>query len=107
MGSAGFDCSGIIYFLNKHYPARNLQPHFLRQTFENIGKSVAVIGGGNAALDAARSALRIGAEKVMILYRRTRQEMPAYDEEIEAGLEEGIELHELVSPKKILGTNKI
>ena len=62
-----------------------------------------MIGGGNAAVDAARSALRLGARKVMILYRRTREEMPAYEEEIEEALKEGVELHELVAPKQILG----
>ena len=62
-----------------------------------------MIGGGNAAMDAARSALRLGARKVMILYRRTREEMPAYEEEIEEALKEGVELHELVAPKRILG----
>ncbi len=69
------------------------------------GKRVAVIGGGNAAIDAARSALRLGAASVSILYRRSREEMPAYEEEIEAALEEGVELHELVAPKRILGKN--
>jgi NADH-quinone oxidoreductase subunit F len=67
------------------------------------GKSVAVIGGGNAAVDAARSALRMGAEKVTILYRRTRVEMPAYEEEIEAALAEGIEIVELVAPVRVHG----
>jgi NADH-quinone oxidoreductase subunit F len=67
------------------------------------GRKVAVIGGGNAAVDAARSALRLGAEKVTILYRRTRAEMPAYEEEIEAALEEGVELLELVAPREIVG----
>ena len=66
------------------------------------GKRVAVIGGGNAAVDAARSALRMGADKVLILYRRTGEEMPAYEEEIEAALEEGVDLHELVAPKRII-----
>ena len=67
------------------------------------GKVVAVIGGGNAAVDAARSAVRLGAEKVLILYRRTRAEMPAYEEEIEEALKEGVELHELVAPSRVLG----
>jgi len=67
------------------------------------GRRVAVIGGGNAAVDTARSALRLGAENVLILYRRTREEMPAYEEEIEAALEEGVELHELVAPKRVMG----
>ncbi|MFC1640229.1 NADH-ubiquinone oxidoreductase-F iron-sulfur binding region domain-containing protein, partial [Gemmatimonadota bacterium] len=67
------------------------------------GRQVVVIGGGNAAVDAARSASRLGAKKVQILYRRTRAEMPAYDEEIEEALLEGIELHELVAPKRVIG----
>ena len=67
------------------------------------GKVVAVIGGGNAAVDAARSALRLGAAKVINLYRRTREEMPAYEEEIEEALKEGVELRELVAPRRIVG----
>ncbi len=69
------------------------------------GKIVAVIGGGNAAVDAARSALRMGADKVLILYRRTVEEMPAYEEEIEAALEEGVDLHELVAPERIIDSH--
>jgi NADPH-dependent glutamate synthase beta subunit-like oxidoreductase len=65
---------------------------------------VAVIGGGNAAVDAARSARRLGADRVTIFYRRTREEMPAYEEEIQAAIEEGIELVTLVSPTRVLGT---
>jgi len=65
--------------------------------------TVAVVGGGNAAVDAARTALRLGAGKVLILYRRTREEMPAYEDEVEEALNEGIELQELVAPKRIVG----
>ena len=65
---------------------------------------VAVVGGGSTAMDAARSALRAGASKVFILYRRTRMEMPAQIEEVRAALEEGIELRELVAPVQLLGT---
>jgi CO/xanthine dehydrogenase FAD-binding subunit len=61
---------------------------------------VAVVGGGNTAIDAARTALRCGAQKVVLLYRRTRPEMPAEDEEIEDAIKEGIELQFLVAPKK-------
>lgn len=71
------------------------------------GKRVAVIGGGNAAVDTARSAVRLGAAQVFILYRRTRDEMPAYEEEVEAALEEGVELHELVAPVRILGNGSV
>ena len=64
---------------------------------------MAVIGGGNVAMDSARSALRAGAEKVMVLYRRTRKEMPARIEEIENAEEEGIEFHFLVTPVRYIG----
>jgi 2-oxoacid:acceptor oxidoreductase gamma subunit (pyruvate/2-ketoisovalerate family) len=65
------------------------------------GQRVIVIGGGNTAMDAARSALRIGAREVRVVYRRTRSEMPAIREEIEQALEEGIILDELVSPVRL------
>jgi len=71
----------------------------------NIGQRVAVVGGGNVAIDAARTALRSGAKTVMILYRRSRQEMPANDEEILDAEEEGIEIRYLVAPTKIIGTD--
>jgi formate dehydrogenase beta subunit len=67
----------------------------------NVGKRVAVIGGGNVAIDGARVALRLGAEKVNIVYRRTRAEMPASPEEVEAALEEGIEIIFLAAPLKV------
>jgi len=64
-----------------------------------VGKRVAVIGGGNAAIDAARTAIRLGAESVTVLYRRTREEMPAYAEEIEEALQEGVVLRTLIHPE--------
>ncbi len=67
-----------------------------------IGKSAAVIGGGNVAIDAARVALRLGAEKVTLVYRRSEAEMPAYPEEIRAAREEGIEFAFLTAPVRIL-----
>ena len=69
------------------------------------GKRVMVIGGGNVAIDAARSALRIGAKDVSLLYRRSRQEMPANGEEIAAAEAEGVRINYLSSPAKILGSN--
>jgi formate dehydrogenase major subunit len=63
---------------------------------------VVVVGGGNTAIDAARSALRMGADKVTLLYRRTKKEMPAHDMEIEAALEEGVELVQLSAPTGIV-----
>jgi len=71
-----------------------------------LGTNVGVVGGGNAAIDAARVAIRNeNTKKVTILYRRTRKEMPAYEEEIEEALEEGIEIQYLVTPVKILTKN--
>jgi NADH-quinone oxidoreductase subunit F len=66
-----------------------------------MGGRVAVTGGGNAAIDSARSALRLGAKEVTILYRRTREEMPASPEEVVQALDEGIKIEFLVNPTKI------
>jgi NADPH-dependent glutamate synthase beta subunit-like oxidoreductase len=68
-----------------------------------IGKKIAVIGGGNVALDVARSAIRLGSESVEIYYRRSREEMPAIPEEVEEALREGIKIHFLASPVKMIG----
>jgi NADH-quinone oxidoreductase subunit F len=66
------------------------------------GKRVAIVGGGNSAVDAARIAWRLpGCEKVTIIYRRTRAEMPAFKEEVDAAIEEGIEIHFLANPIKL------
>ncbi|MCL5733969.1 MAG: FAD-dependent oxidoreductase [Actinobacteria bacterium] len=79
---------------------------FLREYNVNgtasVGKKVAVIGGGNSAIDAARTARRLGAERVTILYRRQRAQMPAWAEEILAAGEEDIEIRPLTAPKEIL-----
>jgi glutamate synthase (NADPH/NADH) small chain len=66
-------------------------------------KKVAVVGGGNVAMDAARTAVRLGAEKVYLVYRRTEKEMPARIEEVHHAKQEGIEFHILQSPKRIIG----
>jgi glutamate synthase (NADPH/NADH) small chain len=68
-----------------------------------VGKNVAVIGGGNTAMDAVRTARRLGAERAMLLYRRSREEMPARIEEIHHAEQEGIELMLLSAPTRILG----
>ncbi len=96
-------------------PGRHLQGvlesmAFLRAAHDGgkmdlAGRQVAVVGGGNVAIDSARLALRAGAAKVSIYYRRSRAEMPAHDWEIRAALEEGIELHELKSPVRFVATN--
>jgi len=67
----------------------------------DVGERVVVIGGGNVAIDSARCALRLGARDVTILYRRSRHEMPASDEEIEAALEEGVKIEYLVAPLQV------
>ncbi|MBC7190025.1 FAD-dependent oxidoreductase, partial [Candidatus Aerophobetes bacterium] len=71
-----------------------------------IGKKVVVIGGGNVAIDSARVALRLGAQEVSIVYRRSRQEMPAIKEEIEEAEKEGIKIIYLASPLKLIGKDK-
>jgi glutamate synthase (NADPH/NADH) small chain len=68
-------------------------------------KRIAVIGGGNVAMDAARTAVRLGAEKVYLVYRRSEKEMPARVEEVQNAKDEGIEFHLLQNPKRILGTS--
>jgi len=68
-----------------------------------IGKRVAVVGGGNTAMDACRSAVRLGAEKVYVIYRRTRAEMPAEEVEIDEAIEEGVEFKFLTNPAEIIG----
>ncbi|MCL2152077.1 MAG: FAD-dependent oxidoreductase [Oscillospiraceae bacterium] len=86
---------GGIDFLRKVY---------LKQPL-SIGKNVAVVGGGNTAMDACRAAIRLGAEKVYIIYRRTRAEMPAEDVEIDEAEEEGVIFKYLVNPLEIIGEN--
>ena len=72
-----------------------------------VGKQVAIIGGGNVAIDVARSAVRLGAEKTTILYRRTREEMPAWEEEIVAAEAEGVDIVYLSAPLEVLGRDGV
>ncbi|MEM1587099.1 MAG: FAD-dependent oxidoreductase [Candidatus Bathyarchaeia archaeon] len=69
----------------------------------DVGERVAVIGGGNTAIDAARTAKRLGAKEVMILYRRSRDEMPAHPWEVEMAEKDGVKFYFLVAPKRIIG----
>jgi dihydropyrimidine dehydrogenase (NAD+) subunit PreT len=70
----------------------------------DVGNSVAVIGGGNTAIDVAREALRLGAAEVTLVYRRTRAEMPAYEHEVEEALEEGMRIEWLTVPLQFVGS---
>jgi len=70
-----------------------------------LGDSVVVIGGGNAAIDSARTALRLGSKEVTILYRRTRAEMPADAEEVEEAIKEGVKIEFLAAPRKVFSKN--
>jgi len=70
-----------------------------------VGERVVVVGGGNSAIDASRSALRLGAKEVTILYRRTREDMPAQEEEIKAAEEEGVKIQYLVNPVRFQGSD--
>ena len=94
----GIDSDGVVDAL------KFLQTYNLRGSVP-VGKKIIVVGGGNAAVDAARTAVRLGAEKVSIVYRRTQEEMPAWVEEIDAAVEERIELLTLTNPKEILTEN--
>ena len=83
-----------------------LRKRALSRGIDCRGKSIVVLGGGNVAVDVARSAIRLRAKKVTILYRRTREEMPAYEEEIEEAIQEGVELITLAIPKRIVGERR-
>ncbi|MBQ9805922.1 MAG: NADPH-dependent glutamate synthase [Clostridia bacterium] len=94
-----------VYSANEFLTRVNLMKAFLPDSTTPIqhAKRVAVVGGGNVAMDAARSALRLGAEKVYIVYRRSLEELPARREEVEHAMEEGIEFLLLNNPIGILG----
>lgn len=106
MGIPGENLNGV-YSANEYLTRVNLMKAYLPDSITPIqkGKHVAVVGAGNVAMDAARTALRIGAEKVSIIYRRGREEMPARQEEIHHAVEEGIALELLTNPVEMLGEN--
>ena len=96
-----------VYSANEFLTRSNLMKSYLENPETPImkGGKVAVVGGGNVAMDAARTALRLGAEKVYIVYRRSMEELPARHEEVEHAIEEGIEFLLLCNPTEILGYN--
>jgi glutamate synthase (NADPH) small chain len=96
-----------IYSANEYLTRSNLMKAYLFPEYDTPiarGRQVAVIGAGNVAMDAARTALRMGAEQVRIVYRRSRAEMPARLEEIHHAEEEGLEFHFLTAPVRCIGS---
>ena len=104
MGIAGEGLKGV-YSANEFLTRANLMKAYKEDTQTPImrAKNVAVVGGGNVAMDAARTALRLGAENVYIIYRRSMDELPARKEEVEHAQEEGIKFEILRNPVEILG----
>lgn len=95
MGLIGEDADGVIQAVPF------LQRYNIRGSVD-VGKHVVVIGGGNAAIDAARTAMRLGAESVQIVYRRSQDEMPAYIEEVSEAIQEGVTISCLTQPVEIM-----
>ena len=96
-----------VYSANEFLTRSNLMKAYKENPVTPImkGGNVAVVGGGNVAMDAARTALRLGADKVYIVYRRSLEELPARKEEVEHAMEEGIDFRLLCNPLEILGYN--
>ena len=108
MGVPGENLGGI-YSANEFLIRVNLMKSYLFPEYNTpirVGKHVAVIGGGNVAMDSARCALRLGAEEVCIVYRRSREELPARKEEVENAEEEGIICKFLANPTRFTGDEK-
>ena len=106
MGIPGEALCGV-YSANEFLTRSNLMKAYIENSETPImkGGRVAVVGGGNVAMDAARTALRLGAEKVYIVYRRSIEELPARREEVEHAEEEGVEFRLLCNPTEIIGYN--
>jgi glutamate synthase (NADPH/NADH) small chain len=106
MGIEGESLVGV-YSANEYLTRANLMKAYDfgkgADTPIAASRSVAVVGGGNVAMDSARTAVRLGAEKVYLIYRRTEKEMPARIEEVHHAKQEGVDFHILQSPKRILG----
>ncbi|MDZ7332992.1 MAG: FAD-dependent oxidoreductase [candidate division KSB1 bacterium] len=99
LGIEGEDLLGVFQGVDFLRDVKLGKPTFVKD------KRVAIIGGGNTAVDSARTCVRLGAKEVTIIYRRTRDEMPAFRDEIEDSLEEGIKLETLTAPVRIIGEN--
>lgn len=106
MGIEGESLVGV-YSANEYLTRANLMRAYdfgkSADTPIAVSRKVAVVGGGNVAMDSARTAVRLGAEKVYLVYRRSEKEMPARIEEVHHAKEEGVEFHILQNPKRIIG----
>ncbi len=108
MNVPGENLNGI-YSANEYLTRVNLMKAYMFPEYDTpvkLGRRVAVIGGGNVAMDSARCALRLGSEKVYIIYRRSEEEMPARREEVENAMEEGIDFRLLTNPKQFIGNDR-
>lgn len=108
LGMPGENRNGV-YSANEYLTRSNLMKAYLFPVYDTPvvrGRRVAVLGGGNVAMDAARTALRLGAEASMIVYRRGREEMPARAEEVHHAEQEGVELRLLTNPVQVLGDDQ-
>jgi glutamate synthase (NADPH/NADH) small chain len=105
MNIPGENLNGV-YSANEYLTRSNLMKAYLFPKYDTpiaLGKKVAVLGGGNVAMDSARTALRLGADEVYIVYRRSKKELPARIEEVHHAEEEGIKFHFLTLPVEMLG----
>ncbi len=101
----GLNLNGVLT-ANEFLTRSNLMKAYRFPEYDtpiNVGKVVTVVGGGNVAMDSARTALRLGAEKVLLVYRRSEAEMPARVEEYHHGKEEGIDFRFLTNPVRLIG----
>lgn len=108
LGIKGEDLNGV-YSANEFLTRVNLMKAYKFPEYDtpvDVGERIAVIGAGNVSMDSARCALRLGAKKVYIVYRRSEAEMPARDEEIKRAKEEGVIFYLLTTPVRILGDEK-
>ena len=99
---------GGVYSSNEYLTRANLMKAYRFPEYDTpiaMGRRVITIGGGNTAMDAARTALRLGAEESIIVYRRSRAEMPARVEEIHHAEQEGVQFYLLTTPLAFLGEN--
>ena len=99
LGIPGEDVRGVVD------PITFLRRVNLKEAVPPLGQRVGVVGGGNTAIDAARTALRLGSEDVTILYRRSRVEMPAAETEVQAALDEGVKIDFLVAPTRVISAD--